>query len=253
MPGSDLHTEGWRQGRLFKGTLSVAIHRGASLPARTDVVEYDRWVVCTQDCDLRSSGTEAGEPTIELRAVQSRDPPTDWGVRSRRFRLTESAYVDAQIPRCHVEPRLLHSFTSERESLPLDARLRAFKTWLGLRYDRPAVPDELVDLARDVAKRCSSRGGRIAAESVHDVLMQFDETANPVRVALFAIVADDADKDAVRIWLGEAATRVRTDLGLVAIVDVGTRSETSLALVESSYAADLSQLTWGGKEPTGAE
>jgi len=34
--------------------------------------------------------------------------------------------------------------------------------------------------------------------------------------------------------------------------DVGTRSETSLVLLESSYALDMSDLTWRGEEPMGA-
>jgi len=81
--------------------------------------------------------------------------------------------------------------------------------------------------------------------------MQFNESAAPPQIALFAVVADDADRDAVRMWLADSAARVDSALGVVAHIDVGSKSETSLALLETSYSADLSQLTWRGEAPTG--
>ncbi|MCY4369374.1 MAG: hypothetical protein OXF41_08115, partial [bacterium] len=71
----------------------------------------------------------------------------------------------------------------------------------------------------------------------------------PVRVALFGVVADDAAPEAVRAWLADVATRINLDLGVVAAIEVGTRAQTPLELVETSYAADLSQLTWGRNRP----
>ena len=187
---------------------------------------------------------------IELRPVLDEDPPSDWGIRSRRFLLGEGAYVDADAPRCVVTPALLSTRRSGREAALDGARSRAFKSWLGLRYDRPAVPEHLVDLAREIARRCSGGRGRAIGEQVHDVLMQFDANAQPVQVALFGVVADDTDAEAVRLWLADVARRVNLDLGVVAAIDVGTRAQTSLELVETSYAADLSQLTWGRNRPT---
>lgn len=67
------------------------------------------------------------------------------------------------------------------------------------------------------------------------------------------VIRNDTDAEAVRRWLAQASTRIRTDLGVVETIDVGTRAETTLELIESSYSADLSQLTWRGREPTGAE
>ncbi len=250
---TDLHTEGWRQGSVFAAELTVTHLTEREGQVESATATFGRWVVCTQDCDLRAATGSSEQALVELRPVLEDDPPIDMGIRSRRFLLADGRYVDAATPRCLVTPRLLVSFDSTREAPLDDARARAFKTWLGLRYDRPAVPDHLVDLARDVAKRCGSRGGRATGELVHDVLMQFDDEADPPQVALFAVIADEADPEAVRTWLSDAATRVRTELGVVAFIDVGTRGQTPLDLVETSYAADLSQLTWGGAEPAGAE
>lgn len=148
---------------------------------------------------------------------------------------------------------LLQSLVSERDdALPLHRR-RAFKTWLGLRYDRPAVPNHLAEAAREVAKRCGSRGGRKLAEGVHDVLMQFDDAQTPPHIALYAVAADDADPEQIERWLSAAAQQIPSDVGVVSAIVVGTRSEISLELMETSYAADVSQLTWSGEEPVGAE
>jgi hypothetical protein len=253
MVATDLHTEGWRQGSILAADLPATyLAAGAGKFVVTERV-FSRWVVCTQDCDLRSSPVDSPEPIVELRPVLSQDPPEHMGIRSRRFLLASGLFVDASEPRCMVSPALLTTLVWARQPPLSDARCRAFKTWLGLRYDRPAVPDHLVELARDVAKRCGSRSGRAAGELVHDVLMQFDESAHPPQVALFAVIADDADPEVVRSWLSTAASRVRPELGVVAYIDVGTRRETPLDLVETSYAADLSQLTWGGGDPVGAE
>lgn len=247
---SDLHTEGWRQGSIVSCELTASHLTSVEGRIQEVSTSYGRWVVCTQDCDLRSSRIDSHQPMIELRPVLDVDPPSDWGIRSRRFLLGEGAYVDADAPRCLVTPALLSTMRSGREAALGDARSRAFKTWLGLRYDRPAVPEHLVDLAREIARRCSGGRGRAIGEQVHDVPMQFDDHAQPVQVALFGVIADDADAEAVRVWLADVARRIDADLGVVVAIDVGTRAQTPLELVETSYAADLSQLTWSRNRPT---
>ena len=241
---SDLHSEGWRQGSIVSGEL-IATHLTSTEGRIHEVSQsFDRWVVCTQDCDLRSSKADSQQPMIELRPVLDEEPPSDLGIRSRRFLLNQGAFVDADAPRCVVTPALLGAMRPGRETALDEARSTAFKTWLGLRYDRPAVPEHLVDLAREVARRCSGGRGRAISAQVHDVLMQFDDSVKPVRVALFGVIANSGDAEAVRVWLADVARRINADLGIVAAIDVGTRAQTSLELVETSYAADLSQLTW---------
>jgi hypothetical protein len=218
--------------------------------AATEV--FGRWVVCTQDCDLRAASLDSKETHIEVRPVLEFDTPDDWGIRSRRIRLTERDHVNSASPRLIITAELLASFGGPSFLLS-DARAKAFKTWLGLRYDRAAIPEDLVPLAREVATRCGSRSGRASAQEVHEVLMQFDDSASPPKVALYAVVGDSADKHVVRTWLSEASLRINTELGLVAHINVATKAETSLVLIENSYAADLSQVTWRGEQPTGAQ
>lgn len=249
----DLYTEGWRQGSIVSCTLTTTHLTTDEGRIRAVTQSFSRWVVCTQDCDLRSARADSDQPSVELRPVLDEDPPADWGIRSRRFLLSERAYVDADAPRCAVTPALLSTIGSGREGALDDNRSRAFKTWLGRRYDRPAVPEHLVDLARDVAKRCAGSRGKAISEQVHDVLMQFDDSVQPVRIALFGVIADDSEVDPVRTWLADVATRVNTQLGVVVDIQVATRAQTPLELVEKSYAADASQLTWGRSNPAGSQ
>ncbi|HXH59120.1 hypothetical protein [Iamia sp.] len=83
--------------------------------------------------------------------------------------------------------------------------------------------------------------------------MQFDDAQIPPHIALYAVAADGADPEQIKRWLSAAAQRVSTDVGVVSSIVVGKRSEISLELMETSYAADVSQLTWSGGEPVGAE
>ena len=82
--------------------------------------------------------------------------------------------------------------------------------------------------------------------------MQFDDTRQPPEVEVYAVIAEGADEHAVRVWLGDVARRLDPDLGVVADIHAGTRSQVSLEFIENSYSADLTQLTWGGYNPVGA-
>lgn len=252
MDEQSLYDLGWRQGSLVVGPfVATCLDVDADGSVQANSLQFRLGVICTQDCDLSSSASTAGDPPIEVRPVRVGGAPNDWGIRSRTLRLSDEEHVSAEDPRAFVSPRFLVDHCTHRRVVE-DGRAVALKTWLGLRFDRPAVPEHLVDAAREVARRFGTRSGRVAADQVHDVLMQFDDSKTPPHVALFAVVTDDADESAIRKWLAETATRVRTEVAVVAHIAAGTKEQTSLALIESSYAANLSQVTWGGSEPSGA-
>ena len=95
---SDLHTEGWRQGSIVVFELTASHLTYLDERIQEISTSFNRWVVCTQDCDLRSSRIDADEPLIELRPILCDNPPSDWGIRSRRFLLDKEAYVDGRSP-----------------------------------------------------------------------------------------------------------------------------------------------------------
>lgn len=214
------------------------------------------WIVAEQDCNLAGADLDAEDARIEIRPVYVGEAPIDWGIRSRRFRLDEAGrFISDQTPKVLVSPAVLSAVAATMEPPLIPERALGFKTWLGRRYDRPAVPDHLVPLAKVISKRIQRPGGRSVALRVRDVLMQFDDSKSPPHFALFAVLEDGADSNAAadtRNWLAGVALAVPAELGIGASFQVGTAMQTSLHLLETSYAADASQLTWSGIEPQGA-
>jgi len=161
-----LYSQGWRQGRLARVPLPLAeVDVDASNTPELVQRTHDLWVVATQDCDLDLLHPDGNEATVELRPVYEHQG-ADWGVRSRWFRLAGLLCTHADRPRMHVSPRTLQRAT--QEPLPDDVRLIAFKKWLGLRYDRPAVPDEHLELMRaivDFPPRAGHRGYAAGVDS----------------------------------------------------------------------------------------
>jgi hypothetical protein len=211
------------------------------------------WVVASQDCDLAAVDETSNTPCLEIRPLYSELPPQEWGIRAHKLRLTDSHYVDASMPRVMISAAALHSSGALDPVLQAPpARALALKTWLGKRYDRPAVPASLVPLADAIARAAKNKTGLEVAGQIHDVLMQFDETTEPPGYILFAVVEDAADFEAVRSWLGTIALTVSSDEGQMVGYDVGTKDKVSLRLLEESYSASTSSITWGTQEPTGA-
>jgi hypothetical protein len=78
--------------------------------------------------------------------------------------------------------------------------------------------------------------------------MQF-EIGNPSRCSLFAVLDDPDDETEVRKWLSDIALGIPTDLGIVDQIEAAPANRISLELVETSYSADVSQLTWRQNDP----
>jgi hypothetical protein len=136
---------------------------------------------------------------------------------------------------------------AEEEIAPI--RRRGLKTWLGLRYDRPAVPENVLELAKSIANEVSRAKNRPMGLLVRDVLMQFDTSSEPPRFSLFAVLDNEADRDDARVWLAAIAMAVPATLGVGDELDARSAAGISLHLVETSYAADVSQLTWRPNTP----
>lgn len=254
---ASLYQEGWRQGTVFMAglPLDTIVLSESSRPARRQG-EHSLWVVATQDCDLDQTMSTDPEPTIELRPVFAENPPQDWGIRSARLLLTEHEYVRSQSPRPFVSAAVLTALMANgmtiRQLEP--ARRQAFTTWLGKRYDRPAVPPEILPLVRKVAGLVTARRNRGVGARVRDVLLQCDESTDPMRFSLFAVLDHSADEQSVREWLSEIALGVPPALGVADQIEAATAAGISLQLIETSYAADVTQVTWqpGNPVPEGA-
>ena len=66
-------------------------------------------------------------------------PPTDWGIRNQKFLLSaDGRHLLANAPVVRVTPDVI-VMADHVDRLDDDHQLR-LKTWMGLRYDCPAVP-----------------------------------------------------------------------------------------------------------------
>lgn len=197
---------------------------------------------------MRASGNG---PVVELRQVHVSDPPNHEGIHARKFLLSADSghYLVDDKPSAFVSPRFICD-PSLASALYLlgDSRVLALKTWLGKRYDRPAVPDELIPVARAIAEAVKSSGENGLADQVRDVYMQFADIDGTVKFSLFAVTTDGADVVKIREWLAGCALEVSVDLGVPSEIEALTASQISYATIETSYCADLSQLTWMGEE-----
>lgn len=249
---ASLYDDGWRQGAVFDETLpmdAVVLDAVSLRPTRSEGTN-DRWVIATQDCDLDLTETTSVDPAIEVRPVFIEDPPDDWGIRSARFRLTEEEYVRSTSPRSMVSAEVLTRFRGL--GVPVrqldENRRQAFITWLGKRYDRPAVPPEYLPLTREIAEKIIIKRNRPTGMLVRDVLIQFED-GNPARCSLFAVLVNPGDEHAVREWLSGIALDISPELGVVDQIEAAPASGISLELIETSYSADVSQLTWRPNNP----
>jgi hypothetical protein len=132
-----------------------------------------------------------------------------------------------------------------------DHELIRLKTWLGKRYDRPAVPDEITDLARHIASAITVHRGNPIVRGIRDVLWQY-ELADPPRFSLYAVLEEEADPGGAREWLATVALEIPADVGVADEIEATDARRTSLYLIENSYSADVSDLTWRGGTPKGA-
>lgn len=218
-------------------------------------VDHDEWVLVAQDCDLAWNSVAGSDSLVELRPVYREDPPEDWGIRGSKFRVDHGgAYLVDSGPAVRVEPDVV---LAAKHACPKDPEPpQRLKTWLGLRYNRPAVPQEYVPLAQDIGRRLKKKSHKQAEERVRDILATFGTAADgTVEFTLTAVVPHDRaaeDRELVertRDWLAAVALAVPAELGLgtdiVAVTDEGV----SLAFLETSYSLDVTSVSWPNKEP----
>lgn len=157
---ASLYEAGWRQGSIVEFELPLdAVVIGASGVPERSPGSHGLWTVATQDCDLDRADGDDPDAAIELRPLFTSGAPNDWGIRSAKLRLTDDEYAQANAPRLTVAPAVLTAILEQGaiRRVISDSRRQAFTTWLGLRYDRPAVPNDLVPLAQRISREVASR------------------------------------------------------------------------------------------------
>jgi hypothetical protein len=251
-----VYAAGWRQGTVLQADISVlsTVLNTTTGGANQVTSNHSLWALVTQDCNLYRTKASKNSPSIEFRQVHDSDPPAQEGIRARKFLLNPELghYLIDDKPSAFVSPRFLCDSNQVALRYKLsEARVLALKTWLGNRYDRPAVPDELVPLAKAIAESVQRNGKREFADQVREIYMRFEEASGTVKFSLFGVIFDKADAPTIREWLANCVLEVSHELGIPAQIEAVKSSQISFDTIETSYCADVSQLTWMGEEVAG--
>lgn len=211
------------------------------------------WLLAEQDCNLAWKALLDTSFGVELKPVYVDDPPDDMGVRAMKFLLDGSgAHLCADATSVHVTSEVVDAAVHATCCVPDSTR--RLKTWLGLRYDRPAVSERYVTLARSLADRIKAKRRRSAGEPVRDVLATFRTKADGgAEYTLVAVLphrtATPAMIETTREWLSEAALEVPIALGHPMKIDAYPDDRISLAYVEESFSLDISSVSWPRNKP----
>lgn len=205
-------------------------------------------MIVDQDCDLAWKATLNSAYLVELKPVLTEEPPAEWGIRSVKFKLTENSYLHWDVPSLRVRPEVVLKHAAKVTPELESNHVIRLKTWLGLRYDRPAVPEPFVALASHLASEFGSRRHRASGKMVRDILVQFGEAASGTTtfelVAVLSPGAPEELRGEINTWLAEVALAVPITLAAASAIDVRGDDEISLAFIESSYSLDLSTVSW---------
>lgn len=245
-PNESLYNAGWRQGTIFEHQLHLCVNRLSQVGLTADLQAHDRWIVASQDCDLAGAALDS-RLEIEVWPLSATDEVVAASLRNRKFGVKPGWMLTHPSARGYIEARALATINPRAEALD-DRTQRRLKTWLGRRYDRPALPREYEIPAKAIAAAVKSLRDRETDRHVRDVLMVFI-AADPLVIDLYAVVNEESTGELERVerWLSEIAAKLGEKTPLRAWRAV-PESLTSLLLVEHSYPADLSQITVDDEE-----
>lgn len=244
MPPPKLYDEGWRQGALIRAPLEVHYldsDAGVAAPRSTT---YDLWLLATQDCDLAQTSATNTTRQFELRPVLPRDEGDKLdGLRSRTVLVRDNLVLRADSPKLTLTARALSTLKDKREDDLSPVRRAEIKAWLGLRYDRPAVPRRFEELARLLKRHFIENIPPSIRGALRDVWVYF-ESETEVRV--FAILSEAADslRDAVLDWIDDTSGQILDSDGIVIIERQAESSRgTSLWILQNYYGLDATDLS----------
>ncbi len=182
--GRRLYDLGWRQGAV----LAVSPHQiafvsqtlsssGATDLHRRNVRQAERLIVISQDCDVVASPSQ--EPCIETLICSPEK--ADWRNRiafnSRRYFVLDNdvGLVAKAAYRLHIQKALAEHLPAPSPWSYGETLRARFVRWLGDRYTRPPLPDDVVD----------------AVQRPIDIVLDTIESNDPDRAALLSLAISE--------------------------------------------------------------
>lgn len=262
--GLDLLARGCVQGAVFEIAIAPVRWRrsgtgGDPWEAGVDPRRPEALVVASQDCDIAAPPTK--EPAVEALAADWITDPglihqAEKGNSARSFLLHKAsagrALVADATRRIEIEkPSLLE--IEFRDVLAPDDRDR-FARWLGSRFDRPALPDVVVDhIAKPIIKGIEKlrKDGDLLVKALDQIeeLRLAIPTGDPPWSLCFLARIDspeslkEVDKNELQGWFEETLTAALGDLGLR--VDFKSADEISLTEYIATVRLALDHFSFG--------
>ena len=224
----------------------------------------DRFVVASQTCDIRDKLTR--EPCIEALRC-SVEPDAGWrgsiAHSARWFEVDRGTGLVAHaMYRVQIDKRALASLTAAAWP-DTPRRFRRFVQWLGRRFDRPAIPDPIVEhfqqkvegILKEIRKREVGRAFTRVVRDVRIALPERPEQPFAIEMVLLLERLDLGEEEAAA--LDDVRGRIRAEID-PAWVRLGedrqvTAEQMSLAEYENTRPLFLESLTYRGDEAVGAE
>lgn len=223
--GESFLDRGWRQGALFSApsaciTWNALSGSGADEPITQQhrkTKSGEKFVIITQDCDV--SALEQQEPYVEAllcKTYKNREFLSKIGRNSARWFVINFDTGLVAESKYHVQfaKQVLSILTPE---LWPDSpkRLEQFIRWLARRYDRPAIPDAIVDAFQRPVEQVFN----LLAEEQPDVVLAFNKVVYEVRISLPTNESPPFNLQLMLLIDSDGSSREQTDA-----IDIVTRA-----------------------------
>ena len=266
---------GWRQGTLFSApSVCFTLNKLSDLDANEPITQHrrktksdEKFVLITQDCDIQA--LEDREPYVEalLCKHQKQKFLSKIGPNSaRRFIIDfDTGLVAEAIYHVPIAKQVLKTLTPEPwPGSP--KRLEQFVRWLARRYDRPALPDTIVEAfqkpVEGVLARLDEERPDIRATfsmAVHEVRIKLPASENPpFGIRLVLLIRNDglSEEEARAIDIFKETVQNTLNPKIVHLdpeVRLLTEEEISMAEYYATRPLFLEYHTYKGEEIEGAE
>ncbi len=188
--GESLLDRGWRQGALFSAPSACFTWNALSDPGADEPIiqqhrktrSGEKFIVITQDCDI--SALEQQEPYVEAllcKIYKNREFLSKIGRNSARWFVInfDTGTVAESKYRLQFAKQVLSALTPE-PSPGSPKRFEQFIRWLARRYDRPAIPDAIVDAFQRPVEQVFN----LLVEEQPDIVLAFNKVVHEVRISL---------------------------------------------------------------------
>jgi hypothetical protein len=201
-------------------------------------VAHGRWFLSEQDCDLSQTLEDDSEKLFELRAIRSHGGDVPSAITGAKARIDRTTCLVAMDLSTKVTARWLTVNVANRTVIPPERRA-AIKTWLGFRYDRPAVPDEFTSAHRRLLALAKQERRDFNFTPLRDVFVGYERsaTAGEAVANIYAVLEDDSGVAAAQSWLARIRDTVSpTESFIVGEVVAAAIQDTPLNLPEIAFS-----------------